>query len=117
MAAIRALPGVKEVRVEMTAQVAQQGPRGPARIEPGDVLVTAYTTPAYNVVMSILGGVVTLIGTSTNLVVSDVLARAGEDELGVFEITVVGLPVVSSRPSLACSPDLDGFVGRSPQPR
>lgn len=42
---------------------------------------------------SILGGVVTIIGTSTNLVVSDLLRAAGEDELGMFEITVVGLPV------------------------
>ncbi|WP_420450530.1 SLC13 family permease [Ilumatobacter sp.] len=42
---------------------------------------------------SILGGVVTLIGTSTNLVVSDLLERSGEPALGVFEITVVGLPV------------------------
>lgn len=42
---------------------------------------------------SILGGVVTLIGTSTNLVVSDVLERSGEEPFGVVEVTVVGLPV------------------------
>ena len=42
---------------------------------------------------SMLGGVITLIGTSTNLVVSDLLSQAGEEPLGVFEITVVGLPV------------------------
>lgn len=42
---------------------------------------------------SILGGVVTLIGTSTNLVVADLVVQAGEQPLGVFEITVVGLPV------------------------
>ena len=42
---------------------------------------------------SILGGVVTLLGTSTNLVVSDVLRATGDDELGVFEVTPVGLPV------------------------
>ncbi len=42
---------------------------------------------------SILGGVITLIGTSTNLVVSDLLERSGEEPLGVLEITVVGLPV------------------------
>ena len=42
---------------------------------------------------SILGGVVTLIGTSTNLVVSDLLEQSGEDPLGILEITVVGLPV------------------------
>lgn len=44
---------------------------------------------------SILGGVVTLIGTSTNLVVSDLLERSGEPPLGVLEITVVGLPVAA----------------------
>lgn len=44
---------------------------------------------------SILGGVVTLLGTSTNLVVSDVLRSTGEDELGVFEVTPVGLPVAA----------------------
>jgi pyruvate,water dikinase len=32
------------------------------RIEPGDVLVTGYTTPAFNVVMPILAGVVTSSG-------------------------------------------------------
>lgn len=42
---------------------------------------------------SILGGVITLIGTSTNLVVSDLLERSGAEPLGVFEITPVGLPV------------------------
>lgn len=42
---------------------------------------------------SVLGGVVTVIGTSTNLVVSDVLRRSGEEALGIFEITPIGLPV------------------------
>jgi di/tricarboxylate transporter len=42
---------------------------------------------------SVLGGVVTVIGTSTNLVVSDVLEQSGRSALGVFEITPVGLPV------------------------
>ncbi len=42
---------------------------------------------------SILGGVVTLLGTSTNLVVSDALRAAGHEPLGVFEVTPVGLPV------------------------
>ena len=42
---------------------------------------------------SILGGVITLLGTSTNLVVSDVLRATGDDELGVFEVTPIGLPV------------------------
>jgi di/tricarboxylate transporter len=41
----------------------------------------------------ILGGVVTTIGTSTNLVVSGLLEAAGERPLGLFEISHVGLPV------------------------
>ena len=41
------------------------------------------------------GGVVTVIGTSTNLVVSDLLVAQGGDPLGVFEITGVGLPVAA----------------------
>ena len=41
----------------------------------------------------ILGGVITLIGTSTNLVVSGLLdARTGKP-MGMFEITPIGLPV------------------------
>lgn len=42
---------------------------------------------------AVLGGVVTVIGTSTNLVVSDLLRRSGEEPLAIFEITPVGLPV------------------------
>ncbi|HOL96602.1 MAG TPA: SLC13 family permease [bacterium] len=42
---------------------------------------------------SILGGVCTLIGTSTNLVVYGLLLKSGFPELHMFEITRVGLPV------------------------
>jgi di/tricarboxylate transporter len=42
---------------------------------------------------ALLGGVVTVIGTSTNLVVSGLLIEAGEPGLGFFEISSVGLPV------------------------
>jgi di/tricarboxylate transporter len=42
---------------------------------------------------TILGGVVTVIGTSTNLVVSGLLVTHGRPELGMFELTRVGLPV------------------------
>jgi di/tricarboxylate transporter len=41
----------------------------------------------------ILGGVITTIGTSTNLVVSGMLEQSGRAPLGLFEITPVGLPV------------------------
>src|SRR5690606_8778277 len=41
----------------------------------------------------ILGGVVTTIGTSTNLVVSGLLEASGHEPLGLFEMSHVGLPV------------------------
>lgn len=41
---------------------------------------------------SILGGTVTLIGTSTNLVVSGALPATGQKPLGFFELAWVGLP-------------------------
>lgn len=41
----------------------------------------------------ILGGVVTTIGTSTNLVVSGLLQAAGQEPFGLFEISYVGLPI------------------------
>ena len=42
---------------------------------------------------AILGGVVTVIGTSTNLVVSGQMDAAGLEPIGFFEIAKVGLPV------------------------
>lgn len=44
---------------------------------------------------SILGGTITVIGTSTNLVVSGALPAAGEAPLGFFELAWVGLPVAA----------------------
>lgn len=41
---------------------------------------------------SILGGTITLIGTSTNLVISGALPATGEKPLGFFELAWVGLP-------------------------
>ncbi len=43
---------------------------------------------------AIVGGMVTLIGTSTNIVVSGLLAEAGYAPLGFFELTWVGLPAM-----------------------
>lgn len=43
---------------------------------------------------SILASSVTLIGTSTNLVISGLLVNAGLEPLGMFELTIVGLPVL-----------------------
>jgi di/tricarboxylate transporter len=41
----------------------------------------------------IFGGCITLIGTSTNLFVSDLMEEAGLEPLSLFEITPVGLPL------------------------
>lgn len=42
---------------------------------------------------SILGGITTLVGTSTNLVVNSFVINAGLPPLGMFQFTLVGLPV------------------------
>ncbi len=44
---------------------------------------------------TILGGAVTAIGTSTNLVASGLLADAGMGELGLFELARIGLPLAA----------------------
>lgn len=43
---------------------------------------------------AILASSVTLIGTSTNLVISGLLVNAGLEPLGMFELTVVGIPIL-----------------------
>lgn len=45
---------------------------------------------------AILGGSITLIGTSTNLVVSGVLSQQGFEPLGLFELSPIGLPVAAA---------------------
>ena len=42
---------------------------------------------------SILGGTCTLIGTSTNIIVSDLSASAGYGAIGMFELSIVGVPI------------------------
>lgn len=42
---------------------------------------------------TILGGAVTVIGTSTNLVVSGLLEDAGQEPLKLFELAQIGLPI------------------------
>lgn len=46
---------------------------------------------------AILGGITTLVGTSTNLVVNSFMVNAGLSPLGMFELAWVGIPV-----ALAC---------------
>lgn len=43
--------------------------------------------------MSILAGTTTLIGTSTNIIVSDLAVQAGQDPIGMFELASLGLPI------------------------
>lgn len=43
---------------------------------------------------SILGGCVTLIGTSTNLIVNGLAVESGEQSLGIFDFAWVGLPML-----------------------
>ncbi|HEX2804243.1 MAG TPA: SLC13 family permease [Sphingomicrobium sp.] len=45
---------------------------------------------------AVLGGCCTLIGTSTNLLVNDMAAVAGQPRFGIFEITPVGLWVAAA---------------------
>jgi di/tricarboxylate transporter len=42
---------------------------------------------------SILAGTCTLIGTSTNIIVSDLAAHYGYESFGMFELSVVGVPI------------------------
>lgn len=43
--------------------------------------------------VTILGGTITLIGTSTNLVVNGFVTDAGMPSLGIFDFAIVGIPV------------------------
>ncbi len=45
---------------------------------------------------AIVGGMVTLIGTSTNIIVSGLLVEAGFPAMGLFDLTWVGVPAVLS---------------------
>ena len=54
--------GIGEQTVTGRAVVARSADEALAQIEPGDVMITTYTTPAYNAVMPLLGAVVTVVG-------------------------------------------------------
>ena len=77
--------------VPNTPLVAMTAPRLVRSCQRRGVSASRYLMPLS--FASLLGGTITLIGTSTNLVVSDLLRQAGEEPLGMFEMTAVGLPV------------------------
>ena len=54
--------GIGEGAVTGRAVVARSADEAMERIEPGDILVTSLTTPAYNGIMALLGGIVTATG-------------------------------------------------------
>jgi len=76
-----------------TPLVALAAPRVVTWCRRSGVSVSPYLMPLSYA--AVFGGVITVIGTSTNLVVSDLLVAQGEEALGVFEITGVGLPVAA----------------------
>jgi len=45
---------------------------------------------------AVLGGMITVIGTSTNIVVSGLLDESGLEPLGFFEISRIGLPIAAT---------------------
>lgn len=44
--------------------------------------------------LTIVGGMCTLIGTSTNIIVSGMMVEAGMEPMGLFELSVIGIPLV-----------------------
>ncbi len=57
-----------------------------AKVDPGQLLMPVAFA-------AILASSVTLIGTSTNIVISGLLVRYGMPSIGMFELTAVGLPI------------------------
>lgn len=88
---VAALAATASAVVPNTPLVALVAPRLSVWARRNRVAASVYLMPLS--FAAVLGGVVTVIGTSTNLVVSDLLRASGEDALGIFEITPIGLPV------------------------
>ncbi|MEN8239709.1 MAG: SLC13 family permease, partial [Actinomycetota bacterium] len=74
-----------------TPIVAMLIPQLEARSRARDRSVSRYLMPLS--FAAILGGAATLMGTATNIIASGLLEASGEEPLGFFEITWVGLPI------------------------
>jgi di/tricarboxylate transporter len=90
---LAALSGALSAVLPNTPLVALAAPRVVTWCRRSNTSASPYLIPLSYA--AVFGGVVTVIGTSTNLVVSDLLVAQGGDPLGVFEITGVGLPVAA----------------------
>jgi di/tricarboxylate transporter len=90
---LAALSGALSAVLPNTPLVALAAPRVVTWCRRSNASASPYLIPLSYA--AVFGGVVTVIGTSTNLVVSDLLVAQGGDPLGVFEITGVGLPVAA----------------------
>lgn len=74
--------GVAAMFLPVTKEIARRTGRAPSRL----LLPMAYG--------SLLGGMLTLIGTASNLVVSDFLREAGMRPLGLFDFAPIGLVIL-----------------------
>ena len=90
---LAAASGAMSAVLPNTPLVALAAPRVVTWCRRGGVSASPYLMPMSYA--AVFGGVVTVIGTSTNLVVSDLLVAQGGEPLGVFEITGVGLPIAA----------------------
>lgn len=86
--------GVAAMFLPITLEIARRTRRPPSRL----LLPMAYG--------SLLGGLILLIGTATNLLVRDALREAGYKPLGMFDFTIGGLLI------LAVSVAYMAFIGR-----
>jgi di/tricarboxylate transporter len=93
IARLSGMTGALSAVLPNTPLVALAAPRVVTWCRRSSVSASPYLMPLSYA--AVLGGVVTVIGTSTNLVVSDLLVAQGGDPLGIFEITGVGLPVAA----------------------
>ncbi len=74
--------GVAALMLPVVMDLARRAGRSPSRL----LLPLAYAT--------LLGGLITLIGTPSNILVSDALRQAGLTPFGMFDFALMGLPIL-----------------------